>query len=402
MVAYACNPEGHGEHWLGWGWAEKAAKLADVHLLTPTWARDAVERHAAAHGITAHFPEIAAPLLRATAPLGNNGLWIRQYFWQHQAAALARDLHARHRFDLVHQTTFHTFRVPFRSALLGIPAVWGPMAGGESAPPGFEPWLGSMRASEALRPILNGACLALPAVRRSLRAARQLLVANRTTLQFLPEWCRAKARIVPPNAIDENQLAAGPLPRASRGDRLELLFLGNMVGTRAIPLVLEAIARVPEIPLRLTIAGDGPAQTAWKRDAARLGLADRVCFPGRIARTDLLPLYARTDALVFPALRDAGGSSLLEAMSLAVPVVCLDWAGPGEMVREANGIKIPVTSPEGAIAGFADAFRRLFRDPEWAHALGLQAAEDVRREFTWEHKREVLREVYSSVLGRDL
>src|SRR3954469_14933107 len=145
MVAYACNPEGHGEHWLGWGWAEQAAKLGELHLLTPTWARAAVERHAPAAGITPHFPEIAAPLLRLTAPLGNNGLWLRQYRWQHRAARLAAELHARHGFAVVHQTTFHTFRVPFRCAFLGIPAIWGPIGGGESSPPGFSRYLGSAR-----------------------------------------------------------------------------------------------------------------------------------------------------------------------------------------------------------------------------------------------------------------
>ena len=34
MIAFACNPAGGGEHWLGWGWAEQAAQLCDVTLLT--------------------------------------------------------------------------------------------------------------------------------------------------------------------------------------------------------------------------------------------------------------------------------------------------------------------------------------------------------------------------------
>jgi len=36
------------------------------------------------------------------------------------------------------------------------------------------------------------------------------------------------------------------------------------------------------------------------------------------------------DALVvFPVCAMPGGSSLLEARSLGVPIVCLDWGGPG-------------------------------------------------------------------------
>ena len=33
MIAFACNPAGSGEHWLGWGWAEQAAKSCDVTLV---------------------------------------------------------------------------------------------------------------------------------------------------------------------------------------------------------------------------------------------------------------------------------------------------------------------------------------------------------------------------------
>ena len=55
MIAYACNPEGGGEHWLGWGWAEEAAKDYSVHLLTTTNHRAQIEKHASPHGITPHF-----------------------------------------------------------------------------------------------------------------------------------------------------------------------------------------------------------------------------------------------------------------------------------------------------------------------------------------------------------
>lgn len=44
MISYACNPDGSGEHWLGWGWAEQAAKRYRVHLVTPPNAREAVTR----------------------------------------------------------------------------------------------------------------------------------------------------------------------------------------------------------------------------------------------------------------------------------------------------------------------------------------------------------------------
>ena len=55
MIAYACNPEGGGEHWLGWGWAEQAAKNFSVDLVTTTNASATVEKGARTLGITPHF-----------------------------------------------------------------------------------------------------------------------------------------------------------------------------------------------------------------------------------------------------------------------------------------------------------------------------------------------------------
>ena len=128
MLAYACDPEGSGEHWLGWGWAMEAARRFDVHLFTPAKARAAIERHAGAAGITPHFVELGGAIHSVSERLGAAGSWTRKILWARKAAARVRELHARAPFRIVHQTTFHSFRVPFYAASLGIPAVWGPIA----------------------------------------------------------------------------------------------------------------------------------------------------------------------------------------------------------------------------------------------------------------------------------
>jgi glycosyltransferase involved in cell wall biosynthesis len=46
-------------------------------------------------------------------------------------------------------------------------------------------------------------------------------------------------------------------------------------------------------------------------------------------------------ALVFPSLHDTGGMVVLEALSLGVPVICLDLGGPGVIVNSSCGIVIP-------------------------------------------------------------
>ena len=86
-----------------------------------------------------------------------------------------------------------------------------------------------------------------------------------------------------------------------------------------------------------SIVGGGPAVEDWKKRAAALGLREKVKFVGKVPYAQLPGYYAAADVLVFPALRDSGGSALLEAMARYLPVVCLDWAGPGEMVDSQFG-----------------------------------------------------------------
>jgi glycosyltransferase involved in cell wall biosynthesis len=398
MIAYACNPEGSGEHWLGWGWAEQAAKNFSVDLITTTNASAAVEKNARTLGITPHFVGTPTWWRKLTDLTGTS--WLRKLSWQRRTFGLAKTLHARQQFDVVHQTTFHTFRVPFLAAGLGIPSVWGPIAGGERVPSGFEGYLGPARGAESRRQTLNWFSLRVPAVKRSLENARTLFVSNRTTLDFLPEMARAKAQIVPPNALKpQDELFSGPGAKGNTGP-LRLLYIGNCVATRSVPLVLDALKVSGLKDYEFKIIGDGPALEEWRQRTAQLGLADRVKFLGKIPYTLLTDHYSAADALVFPALRDSGGSALLEAMARYLPVICLDWAGPGEMVDEKSGIKISATSPTETVKAFAAALNRLKAEPDWRESLAKAARTRALEKFRWEAKREILEVTYRKLMGQ--
>lgn len=398
MLAYACDPAGGGEHWLGWGWAEIASRFCDVTLFAPPKARVAIEKEASRLGISVVFIEIPGWLRWCSEWLGTGGSWWRKIAWAKRAAAAVRT--RRGEFDIVHQTTFHTFRVPFYAAELGIPSIWGPIAGGESAPAGFEEILGPDAAkSERKRNSQNRRWLGWGSVQRALRSASAIFVSNRTTLQFLPSFAREKATVVPPNTVRDGETQS-IAQQTARSGPLKLIYAGNCVSTRGIPLVLRAIRGNSDI--KLTVVGGGTALDAWKREATHLGLGNAVEFTGGIPREQLLARYAESDALIFPALRDSGGSALLEAMSMGLPVVCLDWGGPGEMVDDASGIKIAVRSPEQVVADMRAAFARLQSDPGLGNDFAKCAAARVRKCFTWDAKERLLRETCERLLSQKM
>ncbi len=394
MVAYACDPHGGGEHWLGWGWAEQAARNYDVDLITTPKARESIITAASELGIRPHFVQVSPSVRSLSDKLSAN--WWRKLAWQKQVFRLASRLHTERRFQLVHQTTFHTFRVPFLATALGIPSVWGPVAGGERIPKGFEHYLGSGRRSEAARNMLNRLWLNVPSVKRSLQKATMIFASNRITKEFLPAHAYAKCRIVPPNALRlaDEQFVRPETRGESATSPFKMLYVGNCVATRALPIAFEALRKSGLVNFQFSIIGDGPAIPAWQNKVAELDLQSKVRFMGKVPHSDLARWYAESDLLVFPALRDSGGSALLEAMARFLPVICLDWGGPGEMVDSDSGVKIPVQDPQSTVSVFARQLSSLANDPQWRASLARGGRARALSLFRWEAKRDILEATY--------
>lgn len=398
MVAYACCPDGGGEHWLGWGWALTAQANHDVWLLTPPNHVEAIQDAADKAGIRVRFVPLPFWKKWFCEFFGVFGVWLRKLLWQRSAYKVARKLHNEIGFDLVHQTTFHTFRIPFNCSSLPIPSVWGPIAGGESVPKGFEKYLGPDAKSEMWRYRLNRVCLWLPGVQASLTRACAILVSNRTTLEFLPRSVRERCIVLPANAVNRADLHTFPDFSVKGLGTLELLYVGNCVARRGIPLVLEALKSFTSSEIRLRVVGDGPALSYWKQEAYQSGVQDRVVFSGSVPSELVREYYRTSSALVFPSLRDSGGSALLEAMTWGLPVLCLDWGGPAEMLDADSGIKLPVRCPVETVSKMVEALRRLRDEPEWAVAMGAKGRERALTVYSWDGKQAAIESVYNRLM----
>lgn len=187
-----------------------------------------------------------------------------------------------------------------------------------------------------------------------------------------PAWVRM---FVPP-VVDQ----AGPFcePAGAGGARAEwrLLFAGRMVELkggamllRALPLAAAALPR----PLRLVMAGDGPARTAWELAAHRLTMGRRdltVEFPGWLEADAATALFAHTDVLVMPSLwPEPFGRAGLEAGFAGVPSVAFAVGGiPEWLIDGENGHLAPGDPPTAA--GLAGALVRTLADP--AHHTELR------------------------------
>lgn len=177
-----------------------------------------------------------------------------------------------------------------------------------------------------------------------VRHSSALLVPSHFLLELLKKEDESLAHraIVVPTGIDVtrfNPATRGAAQRAAWGlapDDEVLLYLGRMGHEKRVDFLVESFAQVAakRPKAHLVLAGRGPASAALARQAAALGLADRVHLVGFVA-DDLLPAtYAAADAFVSASDFETQGLTLLEAMATGLPCAVAAAGGYLDPVRD--------------------------------------------------------------------
>jgi glycosyltransferase involved in cell wall biosynthesis len=168
---------------------------------------------------------------------------------------------------------------------------------------------------------------------------------------------RLKATIV-------NGIAPPPAPADRRSVELELgvrsgspllVSVGRLVDQKNHGLAIEALGLVPEASL--VIFGEGPLRDALGKQAAALGVENRVVFAG--LRTDVRAIVGAADALVMPSVWEGLPLVALEALAAGTPVVATAVRGIQELVtNEENCLLVP----PGDAQALAAALTRVLGD----------------------------------------
>jgi glycosyltransferase involved in cell wall biosynthesis len=158
-----------------------------------------------------------------------------------------------------------------------------------------------------------------------------------------------------------------------------VLSVGRLEAVKRVDLIVAAMAQVPS-QIRLVVAGDGTQRQNAERTAEQAGVADRVTFLGNVGDDQLVELYARALAVVYPPYDEDFGYVTLEAFLARKPVItCVDSGGPNEFViDDVNGFVCAPNPDE-----LASAMNRLAATPAKAAALG-DAGREVATTITWD------------------
>lgn len=378
----------------------QVSKSHEVWVLTQEEDRASIEKFCQANPISGvhfeyvRFPSCLKPFLRF-----QGGHQIYYYFWQFKAYLAARRLHQEIGFDLFHHITYaNDWMVNFIGAFLPIPYIRGPGGGAHRTPKDIEhEYTQSGRIWEKFRRLGQWIFRHDPLFIKGQNRAGALLICNYDSMNQLPDKWSHKAQLFPVSGVSSEDLSQN-FPSKAENAMFDILSAGSLIRVKGFGLAIKAFKlfsdKYPNS--KLTIAGEGPEESRLRALITDLGLHKKVVLEGAMPRNVLLSKMASSDILLFPSLRDGGGTVVIEAMSAGKPVICLDIGGPGLHITEECGIKLDPKSPAETVQDLSKALERLFLNEDLRVQLGKAARARAEQDYHWDKLGAKLMEVYQS------
>jgi glycosyltransferase involved in cell wall biosynthesis len=415
LIAELCHP-----HWTSvpleaYSLAKALAQRddLDITLVSQIRSREALESDPIAERVALHFIDnefVARPMFRLGKMLQRGSQlsltttmaasWPGYITFERMVhRTFGGDLRA-HSFDLLHRLSpiSPTLGSPL-AKVSNVPMLIGPLNGGLPWPADYPELRRQER--EWLAPV-RGLYRYLPYYRSTYRHAGGVIAGSVHTATEIPAWFRGRRYYVPENGVDPERIALGtewkpPAP----GTRFRFVTVGRLVPYKGMDLIIQAIARSPVLrrDAELHVIGDGPFRTTLEAQVAQSGLASVVAFAGWVEHTRLQDHLHRAHAFVFPSLREFGGGVVVEAMGSGLPPIVVNYGGPGELVTDECGIRIPMAPREQLVIRLSESMESLLHDPDKCRRMSYQGIDRVRHSLTWPQKAGQIVAVYRDLLG---
>ena len=174
-----------------------------------------------------------------------------------------------------------------------------------------------------------------------------------------------------------------------------ITVVGKLHPNKGQHIAVRALQALPKnLPVRLLIVGDGPAENNLKELVNLLSLGPRVTFVPPQPR--LYEIYAMSDFIIVPSKNEALSMVVLEALRQARPVIASNTGGIPEIIRpKFNGTLVERENPQA----LAKAVEEGFRDYRRCEKMALSGQKTVVDNFSIEKCYLATRNLYLKVLG---
>jgi len=179
-----------------------------------------------------------------------------------------------------------------------------------------------------------------------------------------------------------------------------ILFMNTIKPINNLSRLIEAFAKLrmilksdmPKSDYKLVLAGkNGWMANEIKQTAKDFGLKNEVIFTGYVEPKDLNPLFDGAEVFVSVPIYEDFGSSVLEAFSSAVPVVCSNVTSYPEITGGGAMMVDPYDTD-----GMRDAILEILRDENLRNEMKVKGLIQARK-FRWENTARETLKVFEEV-----
>lgn len=190
-----------------------------------------------------------------------------------------------------------------------------------------------------------------------------------------------------------------PRAEGSRSTGCAILAIGALVPRKGHDLLLRALARLSDLPWRLTIVGaadrDAVHATGLTALAEELGIAGRVTFAGEVDEHTLATLWRETDLFALATWHEGYGMAVAEALKRGIPVAVT----AGGAVADLAPVEASVVAPAGEWTALSRAMRRVIFDGELRRRMAEHAYAAGEKLPGWDAQADAFAATVKGVRG---
>jgi len=233
--------------------------------------------------------------------------------------------------------------------------------------------------------------------RRALRGFDAVVAVSRPLARDLERTGVPPGRLhAVPNAWPADDLP--PFPRyearqqlAVPDGRFHVGWVGRLTPEKGADVLLAALPLLADLPMVVSVVGDGRGRPQLQAAAARLGLGDRVRWLGNVAAAGRL--FTAFDVFALSSRTEGTPIVLFEAMATSTPIVASAVGGVPDVLAPQEALLVGPDDP----AALAQAIRAVHADPAAAADRARRAQQRLGSEFAPGPWLERYERIYRSV-----
>lgn len=184
---------------------------------------------------------------------------------------------------------------------------------------------------------------------------------------------------------------------------VRIVFVGRLSTQKLPEMLISAFAKLDfrvKAKAHVVIVGDGEKACDLKAQAQEFGVENQIRFLGAQPRSEVLSVLKNADIFVLTSAWEGFPISILEAMSVGLPVIASNVGGVREVFEASGGRRIGVLLENNSELELHRALEGLIMEDSRRREMGRNAKNVVEETFSLDAMCDKYVELYQEILER--